>query len=69
MSDDLLKDLNKSNQRTGSTDRLNDKRIRGKLEKLWDAHLSSDKDESVERMNARNTAIRVSKGVKVRGGK
>ena len=41
-------------------------RLRDKLAKLWESHRTSDKDESVERMMARNTALRLAKKQKPR---
>ena len=43
------------------------KRLRDKLVKLWGAgEAKPNKDESVARMNARNTALRLAKGAKPR---
>lgn len=64
MSDKLLNDLSSSHQGGGSPDKLNDKRISGKLQKYWGEHeASAGKDNSVERMKARNTALRLAKSV------
>lgn len=41
-------------------------RLRNKLAKLWGSHQSSKGDESVERMKARNAALRLSKNVQPR---
>ena len=41
-------------------------RLRNKLTKLWDSNESRGRDESVARMKARNTALRLAKNAKPR---
>ena len=74
MPDDLLDRI--TGAPAGSGDKLKEildpkaggdkSRLRNKLEKLWQAAGTQRDDESVERMNARNTALRLAKGAKPR---
>jgi len=61
--DDLLKELNSNTPGGGSTDRLRDPVVAAKLDKYWAAQaLKPKRDESVAKMRARNTALRLLKG-------
>jgi len=64
--DDLLGSMD-SHAGGGSTEKLLNPGIKSKLDKYWGAHTVSTKDESVEMMRARNTAIRLGKNVRPRG--
>jgi len=66
--EDLLDSLT-STPGGGSTDKLEDKGVRKKLEAYWGNAAIGAADESVERMKTRNEAIRFSKGLPPRGEK
>ncbi len=51
----------------GGTDKLTDPKIMAKLQGLWSQHKESKPNESLAMLKARNTAIRMSKGVAPRG--
>jgi len=50
----------------GGTDKLETGLVRSKLEKYWGQHSQTKPNESVDRMKARNSAIRLSKKLPVR---
>ncbi len=64
--DDLLNNMS-SVPGGGSTERLQDPKVKAKLEKYWGQHTESKVIDSVGMMRARNTAIRLSKGLQPRG--
>lgn len=67
MDDKLLDTMSESGTSGGGTDKLNNRQIQAKLQKLYAAHETPKVDGSVERMKARNTAIRLSKHIPLRG--
>lgn len=63
MDDKLLDRMDQEQGNGGDASKLNDRRIAGKLNKLYAAHAAPKGNESIEAMKARNTAIRLAKNV------
>ena len=64
--DDLLNNMT-SVPGGGSTEKLQDPKLKAKLDKYWGNYTESKTNDSVAMMRARNTAIRLSKGIRPRG--